>query len=107
MQAVQTDDGPATPVFDGSGAGYWQPGHGAYNTTWNLRVLITGGAHADDVVTVQGLDEGPLARIVGLHGNRSFKLDYRPTPYVEMLNIGLEAVPSLYDYQRAQRLRSD
>lgn len=107
MQAIQTDDGPVTPVFDGSGAGYWQPGHGGFNTTWNLRVMITGGAHADETVTVQGLDEGPMARIVGLHGNRQFKLDYRPTPYVERLNEKLESVPSLYDYQRSQRLKND
>lgn len=107
MQAVRTEDGPVTPVFDGSGAGYWQPGHGGFNTTWNLRVLITGGAYADEVVTVQGLDEGPLARIVGLHGNRTFKLDYRPSPYVEMLNVRPEAVPSLYEYQRNQRLKND
>ena len=103
MQAVRTDDGPVTPVFDGSGAGYWQPGHGGFSTTWNLRVLITGGAYADEVVTVQGLDEGPMARIIGLHGNRTFKLDYRPEPYVEMLNQAVTAAPSLYDYQKKQR----
>lgn len=107
MMAVRSDDGPVVPVFDGGGAGYWQPGHGGFNTTWNLRVLVTGGAYADEVVTVQGLDEGPMARIVGLHGNREFKLDYRPTPYVEMLNEPLESVPSLYDYQRHQRLNDD
>lgn len=107
MQAVRGGDGPAVGVFDGSGAGYWQPGHGGFNTTWNLRVLVTGGAYADEVVTVQGLDEGPMARIVGLHGNREFKLDYRPTPYVEMLNQALASVPSLYDYQRDQRLAGD
>ncbi|MDJ0656772.1 MAG: glycosyl hydrolase family 28-related protein [Xanthomonadales bacterium] len=106
MQAVRTDDGPVTPVFDGSGAPYWQPGHGAFNTTWNLRVLITGGAYADEVVTVQGLDEGPMARIVGLHGNRTFKLDYRPEPYVEMLNEMPRSVPSLYEYQRNQRRKT-
>ena len=107
MRAVRSNDGPVVPVFDGSGAGYWQPGHGGFNTTWNLRVMITGGAYADEAVTVQGLDEGPMARIVGLHGNREFKLDYRPTPYVEMLNEPLELVPSLYDYQRHQRLNDD
>ena len=107
MRAVRTDDGAVTPVFDGSGAGYWQPGHGGFNTTWNLRVLITGGAYADEAVTVQGLDEGPMARIVGLHGNRTFALDYRPAPYVEMLNQRLESVPSLYDYQRKRRLKGD
>lgn len=107
MQAVRSNDGPVVGVFDGSGAGYWQPGHGGFNTAWNLRVLVTGGAYADEVVTVQGLDEGPMARIVGLHGNRKFKLDYRPRPYVEMLNEPLESVPSLYDYQRHQRLNDD
>ena len=107
MQAVRSGDGPAVAVFDGSGAGYWQPGHGGFNTTWNLRVLVTGGAYADEIVTVQGLDEGPMARIVGLHGNREFKLDYRPAPYVEMLNEPLASTPSLYDYQRDQRLSGD
>ena len=107
IQAIRTDDGLVTPVFDGSGAGYWQPGHGGFNTTWNLRVLITGGAYADEMVTVQGLDEGPMARIVGLHGNRTFELDYRPTPYVEMLNVMPRSVPSLYEYQRNQRLKDD
>ena len=103
MDARASDDGPVVPVFDGSGAGYWQPGHGGFNTTWNLRVIITGGAYADEVVTVQGLDEGPMARIVGLHGNREFRLDYRPAPYVEMLNSAVESAPSLYEFQKAQR----
>ncbi|MEM1263840.1 MAG: glycosyl hydrolase family 28-related protein [Pseudomonadota bacterium] len=102
--ATPTDDGPVSPVFDGSGAPYWQPGHGGFNTAWNLRVVITGGAHPNEVVTIQGLDEGPMARIIGLHGNRPFKLDYRPTPYVEMLNEVVSAVPSLYEYQRSNRL---
>lgn len=99
MRAIDSNNGPVVPVFDGSGAGYWQPGHGGFNTTWNLRVLISGGAYRDEIVTVQGLDEGPMARIVGLHGNRTFELDYRPEPYVEMLNRAMESVPSLYDYQ--------
>lgn len=104
MPATRTDDGPVAPVFDGSGAGYWQPGHGAFNTTWNLQVLITGGAYPDESVVIQGLDEGPMARIVGLHGNRTFELDYRPVPYVELLNVMPKSVPSLYEYQRNRRL---
>ena len=104
MRAIESKDGPVSPVFDGSGAGYWQPGHGGFNTTWNLRVLITGGAYPDEIVTVQGLDEGPMARIVGLHGNRTFRLDYRPAPHVEMLNREIKLAPSLYEYQKAQRL---
>ena len=103
-RATATENGPIAVVFDGSGAGYWQPGHGAFNTTWNLRVIINGGAYPDEVVEIQGLDEGPMARIVGLHGNRSFELDYRPSPYVEMLNERIELIPSLYDYQKRTRL---
>lgn len=104
MPAVASDKGPFATVFDGSGAPYWQPGHGGFNTTWNMRVLITGGAHPDEVVTVRGLDEGPMGRIVGLHGNREFTLDYRPEPYVERLNSALTEAASLYDYQLKKRL---
>ena len=103
MRARSSEDGPVAVVFDGSGAGYWQPGHGGFNTTWNLRVLITGGAYPEDVVTIQGLDEGPMARIVGLHGNRELQLDYRPEPYVESLNSRIASIPSLYDYQLEKR----
>jgi hypothetical protein len=103
-RATATEDGPVAVVFDGSGAGYWQPGHGAFNTTWNLRVLINGGAYADEKVMILGIDEGPMARVVGLHGNRPFELDYRPRPYVESLNVALSTVPSLYDYQLQRRL---
>lgn len=67
------------------------------------RILPTGGAYADETVTVQGLDEGPMARIVGPHGNRDFQLDYRPAPYVEMLNSAVVSVPSLYNFQKAKR----
>ena len=78
--AQQGDGTKAIALYDGSGAGYWQPGHGGYNTTWNLNVLVTGGARPDERVTLQGLDEGPMALIVGVHGNREFELDYRPKP---------------------------
>ena len=52
-------------------------------------------------------DEGPMARVVGLHGNRTFELYYRPAPYIESLNVALFAVPSLYDYQLRKRLAKD
>ncbi len=104
--ASASDEGPVATVFDGSGAPYWQPGHGAFNTTWNLKVQITGGAYPDERVTLLGLDEGPMARIVGLHGNRLFQLDYRPRPYVASLNKAIESAPSLYEYQLSKRLRA-
>ena len=107
VSATPTKDGPVIPIFDGSGAPYWQPGHGAFNTTWNLKVVVVGGAYADDTVMLHGLDEGPMARIVGVHGNRRFELDYRPAPYVEKLNSELVTVPSLYDYQLSKRLQTE
>ena len=70
-------------------------------------MLINGGAYADETVMLLGIDEGPDARIVGLHGNREFELDYRPAPYIEMLNVEVAAAPSLYDYQLQQRLAAD
>lgn len=99
-------DGVVADVWDGSGAGYWQPGHGAFNTAWNLKLLFVSGAFGDETVLVRGLDEGPQARIVGLHGNRNLQLDYRPEPYIESLNTRVATVPSLYDYQKAKRLES-
>ena len=72
---------PYYPVYDGSGAPYWQPGHGGFNTTWNLKVLVESGSTADQTVRIEGLAEGPMARIIGLSGNRQFELDYRPEPY--------------------------
>jgi hypothetical protein len=90
-------------LWDGSGAGYWQPGHGRLNTHWNLRVEVLAGAAPDSVVRLTGLDEGPDARIVGVHGNRPFTVDYRPAPALEGLNRA-PSVPSLYAWQLARRL---
>ena len=103
VKAKRVDENATVTVFDGSGAGYWQPGHGAFNTAWNIQVLVTSGAHSDETVLIEGLDEGPAARIIGLHGNRQLRLDYRPEPYIESLNSRIASVPSLYDYQLATR----
>jgi len=93
------------PLWDGSGAGYWQPGHGRFNTTWNLKVTVLGGADRDEKVTLYGKEEGPEARIVGVSGNRQFAVDYRPTPYMEAINSNMDTVPSLYLWQLQQRLQ--
>lgn len=91
------------PLYDGSGAGYWQPGHGGFSTTWNLKVIVESGAATHEVVRLEGLAEGPMARIVGLSGNRPFNLDYRPDPYVEFINRPVGLAPSLYKYQQSKR----
>jgi len=92
------------PIWNGSGAGYWQPGHGRYNTTWNLNITVLGGAHRNEKVLLQGKAEGPEARIIGISGNREFDVDYRPIPYLERLNHAMDDVPSLYQWQLQQRL---
>ncbi len=93
---------PFYPVWDGSGAGYWQPGHGRFNTTWNLNIVVESGATRAETVTLDGLAEGPDAFIVGVHGNRDFNVDYRPAPKALMVNE-TPAIPSLYDWQLQKR----
>jgi len=103
VDAKRDKNGPYYPVWDGSGAGYWQPGHGRYNTTWNLKVNVRSGADRNEVVTLRGLEEGPDGRIIGVSGNREFDIAYVPKPYSERINVSMEDVPSLYDYQLLQR----
>ena len=105
IEAKRDKKGPYYPIWDGSGAGYWQPGHGRFNTTWNLKVNVLSGADRTETVTLRGLAEGPDARIVGVSGNRDFEIDYRPAPYTERINSTMDDVPSLYDYQLRQRLK--
>jgi len=105
VDAKRDEKGVYYPVWNGSGAGYWQPGHGRYNTTWNLKVNVRSGAERDEVVDLRGLEEGPNGRVVGVSGNREFKVNYLPKPYYERINVSMEDVPSLYDYQLEKRTR--
>ena len=105
VSARRGEGGPFFNVWDGSGAPYWQPGHGRYNVTWNLKVMVIGGAARDETVRLIGAAEGPEARIVGVTGNRPFTVDYTPAPYVEAISTGELKVPSLYDHQLAARKR--
>jgi hypothetical protein len=89
-------------LWEGGGAPYWKPGHGLYNTHWNLKLVFPDGVPDEAVVAITSGLEGPGARIVGLHGNRAVTLDYRPVPYTEMLNEAVSP-PSLYEYQLAAR----
>ena len=93
------------PVWDGSGAGYWQPGHGRFSTTWNLNVIVNSGALRDESVALEGLAEGPDAFIVGVHGNREFSVDYRPVPKSQIVNRQPE-IKSLYDWQLKKRAQN-
>lgn len=95
-----------TPMYDlykAGGAGYWLPGHGRYNTAWNVKVLVESAVEPGGEIVILGASEGPDARIVGMHSNRKIRLDHTPDPYLEWLNRRVSAVPSLYDYQLNRR----
>lgn len=94
---------PLYDLYKAGGAPYWLPGHGKYNTTWNLNVVVEGDVAPGAPVVLLADSEGPEARVVGLHGNRPFVLDHRPAPYTEMLGEPVRAAPSLYNWQLLQR----
>lgn len=100
---MRTSKGWSYRLWEGGGAPYWKPGHGLYNTHWNLKLVFPDSVPDDAIVAITSGLEGPGARIVGLHGNRPVMLDYRPLPYAEMLNEAVASAPSLYEYQLAAR----
>ncbi|WP_169816546.1 glycosyl hydrolase family 28-related protein [Altererythrobacter ishigakiensis] len=98
-----------TPMYDlykAGGAGYWLPGHGRYNTAWNVNVVVGSGVEPGGEIVILGGSEGPDARIIGLHGNRTIRLDHTPEPYLEWLNKPVLAIPSLYTHQLGKRIES-
>lgn len=103
INAERERNTPFYNVWNGSGAGYWQPGHGRFNTTWNLNVVVEGGAERGETVLLKGTAEGPDAFIYGIHGNRNFEVDYRPRPMEISVNDAPE-IQSLYDWQLKRRM---
>ncbi|WP_269520464.1 glycosyl hydrolase family 28-related protein [Alteromonas sp. BMJM2] len=102
---IETERDENDPYYDlwfGGGAGYWQPGHGRYNTTWNSRILVESGADSNETVRILGRTEGPDARVIGIYGNRKFEIEHNPSPHIEQINSRV-AIPSLYEYQKQQR----
>lgn len=97
-------EGPMVDLYRAGGAKYWLPGHGAFNTHWNVN-LVFDERTAMEEITILGDSEGPNARIVGMHGNRPLKLEYSPAPYVEAMNEAV-SVPSLYEWQLRKRVGS-
>ncbi len=99
------DGSPMIDIYNRGGGAAWHPGHGQFNTHWNTQVILQTGVPLDQHVTIRSMREGGAApRIVGLHGNRPLKIDYPPNPYIERLDERVVAVPSLYDWQLAQRI---
>ncbi len=96
-------------IFRSGGAKYWLPQHGLFNTIWNLNLVVDETVPQGGSVDLFTWDKnfyGPGAQLIGVHANRPITLSYRPQPYVESLNSQLTEVPSLYDYQLAQRKKA-
>lgn len=103
MRAPTIEGMPFTyRLWEAGGAPYWKPGHGLYNTQWNVRLEFDANLPKNARVALTSGLEGPGAYLVGFNGNRPLIIEYTPTPYVEGLNVA-PVVPSLYAYQLAKR----
>lgn len=97
------------PLFGGGGAGYWKPSHGAFSTFWNIKVNLLSGLNSNnnEPFLLNGMKDGPFARLVGIHGNSNFKVNYKPMAHIDFINVSLDNIPSLYKYQLKERLRNN
>ena len=98
------EDQTSYPLFVGGGAGYWKPSHGSYTTFWNINVQFSNGFDKDNPILLNGMEDGPNARLVGVHGNLPVKIAYGPDALIEKTNHR-PAVPSLFSYQLKERLK--
>jgi len=99
-----SEDG-SYPLFAGGGAGYWKPSHGAYSTFWNIQVRFMSGIDHKNPILLNGMKDGPYARLVGISGNHPVEVQYGPSAHIEMVNQVPSTIPSLYQYQLDLRLK--
>jgi hypothetical protein len=109
---VEVDLGGASPstrypLFEGGGAGYWKPSHGNYTTFWNTVVVFSNGAANDGPILLNGMEDGPNARVVGVQSNLPIRVEYGPDAYIEGVGRFFHDVPSLYYHQLGRRLKSN
>jgi len=104
IEAKRDREGPYYDLWFGGGAGYWQPGHGRYNTTWNTKIFVESGADSNETIRILGQTEGPDARVIGMYGNRTFAVEHYPVPHIADINSKV-AIPSIYEYQKQKRLK--
>jgi hypothetical protein len=97
------DNSNTYPLFAGGGANYWKPSHGAYSTFWNINIEVNGAN--DFPIELNGMEDGPFARIIGVNGNRPFSVKYGPDAYIDFINKPMTKIPSLYYYQLKKRLK--
>ncbi len=101
---VEPKDDNSYSLFEGGGAGYWKPSHGAFSTFWNISVHFLDGFENKGPVLLNGMEDGPFARLVGINANREIKVVYGPKAHIEKVNGILDDIPSLYEYQLKNRL---
>jgi hypothetical protein len=97
------DNSNTYPLFAGGGANYWKPSHGAYSTFWNINIEVKGANNFP--IELNGMEDGPFARIIGVNGNRPFSVKYGPDAYIDFINKPMTKIPSLYYYQLKKRLK--
>lgn len=95
------------PLFEGGGAGYWKPSHGAYSTFWNIQVNVLAGLESEKPILLNGMEDGPFARVIGVNGNHEFKVEYEPMAHIKYINKSMKAIPSLYGYQLRKRTENN
>lgn len=91
------------PLFDGGGAKYWKPSHAAFNTLWNLKINFEHSGEIKGPIILDGITQGTLARLLGIHANLPIELDYGLNPYEEKTNESISP-KSLYQYQLESRM---
>lgn len=104
---LEVDSENSYPLFAGGGAGYWKPSHGAFSTFWNINVQFLNYLDRTEPILLNGMQDGPFARLIGVHGNHALKVSYEPNAYIEFTNNTIVNIPSLYDYQLKKGLRNN
>jgi hypothetical protein len=100
---ISPDEEMSYPLFKGGGAGYWKPSHGAFSTFWNTKVNVLNDINSSKTIKLDGMKDGPFARIIGINGNQTFEVNYQPMTMIKAVNEVFEKHPSLYNYQLTTR----
>ncbi|SHI32136.1 hypothetical protein [Algibacter luteus] len=74
------------------GSHHWKPSHGAYSTFWNTNLKVLGSLNKSDSVLLNGMNDGPYARVIGVSGNINFRAIYAPDAYIEYVNKSLNSI---------------
>ncbi len=100
---ISPDEEMSYPLFKGGGAGYWKPSHGAFSTFWNVKINVLNEINLSEIIKLHGMKDGPFARVIGINGNQTFKVNYEPLAMIKAVNEVFEKHPSLYNYQLTKR----